>query len=378
MNSSSPRWPVAHLANLTLTRLALGALATGLVPLVRAQTPGRLEELSPDTGWFLRLGGFVRTGVKMSIKDRLAPTGALGDPTAGYTYDNGFVKPDLSGSPTATWNWGYTGTGPESYTAAPQYTPGGNTLNFQHLANTPRVGDVDLGSQSLYGGQFTGGFEVSRFKVGKTEVKFGFEAGYAYSTVSSSAARSAQSANATLTTHTYSLIDPTDGTLILPSSPYAGTPGGPGLILPRTFSDATSVSSAGTATLDAGLKADIHTLRVGPWFEVPVAKRMSLGFSFGYATTLVDANLRLRESTSYTDPSIPGRVFDQQSFRRSAWVPGAYAQLRATYLFTEHLGAYIGAEVQWSKDLQFTARSREADVRFGATVGGAIGLTLGF
>ncbi len=377
MNSLFPRCLRPNFAQ--LTPLAVGVLATGFGPVAYSQGPGRLEELSPDAGWFLRLGGYVRTGVKLSLKDRSTPAPNLGDSTVGYTYDNGFVKPDISGHSSETWNWGYTGTSPESYSAAPQYTTGGSTLSFQRIDHAPRVGDADLGSQNLYGGQLTGGFEVARFKLRKTEVTFGFEVGYAYSSLSSSVSLSAQSANAVLTTHTYSLIDPLDGSLLLPPvSPYAGTPVGPSLILPRTFGENVSATSTGTATLDAGIKANIHNLRFGPWFEVPVAKRTSLGFSFGFSTTLVDANLQLRESTSYSDPAIPGRVFGDETFRRSAWVPGAYAQLRATYMFTQHLGAYVGAEVQWSKDLHFAARSREADVRFGATLGGALGLTLGF
>ena len=391
MNSFSPPRPTAKLAPLflptpltkrtsfKLAQLVFGVVATGIGPVALAQGPGQLEELSPDTGWFLRLGGYVRTGVKLSLRDHLIPTGAVGDATVGYTYDNGFVKPDASGHPSDTWNWGYTGTSPESYTAVSQYTQGGNTLHFQQVANAPRVGTVDMGSQNLFGGQFTGGFEVSRFKIRKTEVKFGFEAGYAYSTISSSATRSAHSENATLTTDTYSLIDPLDGALLFPpASPYIGNPGGPGLILPRNPSEHSSVVSSGTATLDARMKASIHTLRVGPWFELPIAKRTSLGFSFGYATALVDANLQLRESTTYTDASILEHVYPDQNFRRSSWVPGAYGQLRATYMFTEHLGAYVGAEVQWSKNLQYSVRSREADIKFGATLGGALGLTLSY
>lgn len=369
MNSLSLRSSV-------LTALGIGALVAGSAPTALAQVP-QLEELSPETGWFVRLGGFVRTGAKFSLKDRLVPTPGLGTAANGFTYDNGFVKPDASGSATDTYNWGYTGAASESYAATPQYVLGGDAITFQHLANAPRVGDVELGSQSLYGGQVTGGFEVARFKIRRREVKWGFEVGYSYATVSSSTSTQAQSANATLTTHAYSLVDGT-GRYVPPQAPFTGSLTGPNFLLPRSLTATTSPLTAGTAILDAAMDANIHSLRVGPWFELPIARRTSLGFSFGYATTLADAELRLSESTTYAGNVIPGRDLGAVSYRRSKWVPGAYAQLRATYMFTEHVGAFVGAEVQWSKDMTFSARTREAELKFGATFGGVLGLNLSF
>ena len=369
MNSFSLRSAV-------LTALGIGSLITTAAPGLLAQSP-QLEELSPETGWFIRLGGFVRTGAKMSLKDLQAPSPALGTPGTGFTYDNGFVKPDASGSATDTYNWGYTGGASESHASAPQYVAGGTTLNFQHLANGARVGSVDLGDQSLFGGQITSGFEISRFKIGRKEVKWGFEAGYAYSTVSASANAQAQSANATLTTGAYSLLDG-GGVLVPPQAPFIGSAGGPNFLLPRTPVSSTSITAASTASLTAAMDANVHSLRVGPWFELPVGKRTSVSFSLGYVTTLADAELRLTESTVYAGNAIPGQNLGTTSYRRSEWVPGAYAQLRATYMFTKMIGAYVGAEVQWNKDIHFVARSREADLRFGATFGGVLGLNLSF
>ena len=359
-----------------LAAMGAGTLATGLMPSATAQTP-QLEELAPETGWFIRLGGFVRTGAKLSLKDRSIATPALADDSNASSNAGMIVKLDASGSTTDTYNWGYTGATSEKYTTAPQYTAGGNTLTFQHLANAPRVGDVDLGSQSLYGGQVTGGFEVSRFKLGRKEVKWGFEVGYSYSTLSASAAASAGSSSAVLTTHEYSLLE---GGLVLvpPAAPFTGSPTGPNFLLPRGLSATTSLPTAGTATLNATLDADIHTLRLGPWFEFPLAPRLWLGFSVGYATTLADSELRLQESTAYVGNAIPGQDLGTASFRRSEWVPGAYAQLRATYMFTQHIGAFVGGELQWSSDLNFAARNREAELRLGATFGGVVGVNLSF
>lgn len=369
MNSFSLRSAV-------LTALGIGSLVATTAPALRAQTP-QLEELSPETGWFIRLGGFVRTGAKMSLKDLQPATPALGTPGTGFSYDNGFVKPDASGSATDTYNWGYTGVASESHGTAPQYVPGSTTLNFQHLANAARVGDVNLGDQSLYGGQITSGFEVSRFKIGRKEIKWGFEAGYSYSTVSASATTQAQSANVTLTTDAYSLVD--GGHLLVPpQAPFTGSVTGPNFLLPRMPSSSTSITAAGTANLSAAMDANLHALRVGPWFELPLNQRMSVSLSLGYVTTLADAELRLTESTVYAGNAIPGQDLGTANFRRSEWVPGAYAQMRATYMFTKMIGAYVGAEVQWNKDIHFVARSREADLRFGATFGGVLGLNLSF
>ncbi len=364
------------LRSAVLVSLSVSTLTAVAPPTLVAQTP-QLEELSPETGWFIRLGGFIRTGVKLSLRDRAIPTPSLNDPNGGYNYDNGFVKPDNSGSAKDTYNWGYTGASAEGYTVVPQYTTGSDHLAFQRLANAPRIGDVDLGSQSLYGGQITGGIEVSRFKLARRDVKWGFEVGYSYSTLSASASASAQAANATLTTDTYSLTD-AGNVLVPPQAPFTGSPTGPNFLLTRTIGSSTSITAVGTSILNASLDADVHSLRVGPWFEMPIARRLSVGFSVGYVTTLVDAELRLQESTVYAGNAIPGRDFGTTGYRRSEWVPGAYAQLRATYMFTQHVGAFVGAEAQWSKNIQFPVRSREAEIRFGATFGGVLGLNLSF
>ena len=363
--------------NLNLrTAVSVGSLIVATAPSAVAQSP-RLEELAPDSGWFVRLGGFVRTGAKLSLKDRSVATPSLGNPVAGFNYDNGFVKPDAGGSDHDTYNWGYTGALPESYTATPQYVAGGDSLTFQRIDNAPRVGDVDLGNQSLYGGELTGGFEISSFKIGAREVRWGFELGYSYSTLSSSASAQAQSANTVLTTHVYSLVDE-NGRYVPPQAPFTGSAIGPNFLLTRIFNGIDSAVSAGTATLDATMDASVHTLRVGPWFQFPLTRRISLGLSLGYAATLADTELQLSESTTYTGNDIVGRNFTLETFRRSAWVPGAFAQLRATYMFTEHVGIFVGGEVQWTQNLHFAARSREADLRFGAMFGGVVGLNLSF
>lgn len=370
MNSSTLRPAI-------LATLGIGSILSLAAPAARAQQALQLEELSPETGWFIRLGGYMRSNAKASLKDLQPATPSLGTPGTGFTYDNGFVKPDASGSATDTYNWGYTGTGSESHAGVPQYVPGGSTLTFQHLANAPRVGDMDLGSQGLYGGQITSGFEVSRFKVRGREVKWGFEGGYAYATLSVQAAAQSRSADATLTTDAYSLLDG-GKVLVPPQAPFTGSLTGPNFLLPRTPVSHTTVTASGTGSLDAAFDSNLHSLRLGPWFEMPLSPRISLALSLGFATTLADSELRLTESTTYVGNAIPGQDLATESFRHSEWLPGAYAQLRASYNFTKMIGVYLGGEVQWNKDLHFVARSREADLRFGASFGAVAGINLSF
>src|SRR5688500_3137237 len=73
-----------------------------LLAAAAATIPARAPVLEdPDRGgWFARLGAVARFNIKatMDARNPVLPAGH---------FDNGFVLPDVGGSPDLTWNWGY-------------------------------------------------------------------------------------------------------------------------------------------------------------------------------------------------------------------------------------------------------------------------------
>ena len=351
------------LRNVTLA-LGLAALTT---PSFAAED---LDDSTDQSGWFIRLGGRISTGVKAQIRDtQVAPT-----PTAGV-YNDGFVLPDAGGSSTLTQNWGYQNAGQVQ----------GNNLVFHRLDSVPRVGDrTGLQDNPQYGGELVGGFEFVRFDLGKREARFGFELGYSYSQFSVTDHATAKGSSP-FTVDGYPLDALVPGSPINPpGAPYAGSFIGSANsnnpLIGLNTSSHTVTSVAGTSTLNSRLESDFHTFRVGPWIEVPLSARVNLALSVGYATIYSAAHLTLDESVTYADPAaqafapvpISGR------YLRSHWSPGAYAQLRATYRLTKHVGVYIGGDFQYNTGVTVTAPGREARFDFGKTYGAVVGVTYGF
>lgn len=339
-----------------MTNQRFNTRVAGLVGLAAmAAAPAWAQDLSPESGMWIRGGGVLRSGMKVDFRDSSAPT------PAGL-FDNGFVLPSISTNSPYTWNWGYQ--------SASQLS--GNTLNFQRLDGAPRVGSLSGSMGTEFGGELRAGFEVARFTVAKREVVFGLEAGYGYSSISASAGGAA-TGTATLSTASYSLVGG-DGLAILPPiAPYSGTFAGPGPVIGRNPASTGSVTAAGTSTLDMALDAHLHILKAGVYFEVPLGRRFSTGVSLGYCSVLPDAEFRYTETTSYAGGAIPGTSVSR-ILRRSDWRPGGYMEVRLQYDFTRRLGAYVGAQYEYNQNSTFGDAGRQAILKLGGVYGGTVGL----
>lgn len=346
--------------------LALGLAATA-APVFAA------DNLDDDdqSGWFIRLGGRISSGVKAELRDT-KPVSAI---TAGV-YDDGYVLPDSGGSATLTQNWGYQN--------ASQVQNGGNDLVMHQLQGGPRVGNrTGLENNPLYGGELVGGFEFVRFDIGRREAKFGFELGYSYSQLSIKD-HATDSRTATFITDTYALDAAVPGSPIsVPPPGYAGSfdgnpAGSPVIGLVKR--SGTSSLEDGTSTLDTRLDSDFHTLRLGPWIEIPLSGRVNLALSLGYCTIYSSSELNLNESVSYANPAAQAQAPASISghYLRTHWSPGGYAQLRATYRLTKHVGVYVGGDFQYNTGVTIDAPGRQAKIDFGTTYGAVAGVSFGF
>lgn len=335
------------------------ALAT--VGLTAFAAAGLGQELRPAPGFWVRTGAVIRSGYNVQFTDSSA---AL--PTGEGNYANGFVLPSVSTNSPYTWNWGYQDASQVQ----------GTTIAYERFDSRPRVGALESGTQSSFGGELRAGFEAFRFEVFERDVRFGLEAGYSYSSLSASASGSV-TGNASYTRGVYSLIGPGGTPIIPPTAPYAGTFGGPGPVITLAPLSINTLTGAGTSTVQFGLDADIHTFKLGPYFELPLSRRWVVGLSFGYCTVLPDSEFTIDEMTSYPGTDIPGSTV-RKTIRRSDWQPGGYAELRVNFEINRRVGVYVAGEFQYNEDLEFGGEGRTARVDLGGIYGASAGVRLSF
>lgn len=327
------------------------------------------QELRPAPGIWTRVGGVVRSGYAVRFHDVSPPM-----PGGAGNFANGFVLGSVSTNSPYTWNWGYDGT-------TPPHMPGGsaiseNALNLYRYDQQPRVGSVDAGSGSTFGGELRAGFEALRFELFGRDIRFGLEAGYSFASLSVNGSGTATGAGI-YTMGTYSLIGPGGQAIQAPQAPYAGTFDGPGPLIPLAPIALNPIQGMGTSLAEFSLDTDLHTLKFGPYFELPLSRRWVVGLSFGYCTVLPDAQFGIRENTSFPGSDIPGSSLSQ-TVRKSDWQPGGYVEIRVNFELHRRVALFVATEFQHNEDLIFDGFGRQAVVEMGGIFGASGGVRFSF
>lgn len=342
--------------------LAMCVLSSGVAlhaSLFSASAAEAIEDDLDNRGVFFRLGGGIRAGVSADIRNinpvAVRPEG---------TYDNGYVSPDVGGSTDTTWNWGFNS----------QTQLSGDRLTLNKTENAPRLGDLtSLSDSPMFGGEVFGGLEVIRPRFGKKDVRIGFEIGYGFNTFSVKGSTTASS-TATYTTGVYD----TTG-IVPPTTPeYHGTFEGPGPIISLQPVGVTSVDAVGSSVLNASLDADLNTIKVGSWVQIPLSRHFLVGISLGLASIYASADMEFSESTVYEGGAIPAPASFSSRVTRNDWRVGAYTQVRLEYEFNRHWGVFIGGDAQWNPNMKFEGGGREATLKFEGTYGGSGGVSFRF
>lgn len=330
----------------------LACAAAGFYPAASAQEFDRAE----PAGFYFRGGVATRFNVKASITGSRAPL-------PPGVYDNGFVLPDIGGTASdKTWNWGYNN--------AAQVASGQLVLN--RLDNVPSFGQQNVNvSNPLLGGEIVGGAYLGEFEIGKRVARVGFEMGYSFTSFSSRMGFSSSGA-ASYTTAVHDLNG-----VIPPDAPYAGTPEGPGPLINLTPTSFNTVSSDALVGFAGTLESSFHEIRFGPSLELDLTDRWIIGLGAGYSSLFVNSTLRYTESATFTDPSFPGGPKDVD-INKARWSPGLYAEARASYRFTQHLSAYVGADIETHKAVRFGDRDHQVKIDLGTTFGLKGGISFGF
>jgi hypothetical protein len=329
------------------TRKTIAVGAALFAGAARAQDAG-------ETGhWFARADAVARFNIKATV-EHSNPATATG------VFSNGYVLPDASGSATLTSNWGYNDA---SQIAAPNIV-----FNRYDYASTG--GKRTLFDDPAFGGELVGGYRFDDFLLADKKARISLQAGYGYTRLSQDTSFNANS-SVTYSTSTHSLNGTTP-----PVAPYSGSPlSGPQIGLPPIGT--TTVTSAAATAFQGDLETSFHTLRVGAALEVDLTKKITTEIGLGCASIITDTSLKYTEAQTFTDGSIPP-VNTTRDLDNNHWDAGFYVELLATYKFTDHIAAFVGADFQYNTPVEFGDETHKVKIDLSSTYAAKAGITVSF
>lgn len=173
------------------------------------------------------------------------------------------------------------------------------------------------------------------------------------------------SGNVTRTIYRYPV-----GNIIVPLAPYHGTFSGPGPLL----LGATPPSSGATPPLLAvsdmavNISGLLYGLKVGPFVEVPLGKRLTLSLAGGLAALNADLELSYTETVTFPSPSdrdaTPPPVRSVKA-SHSKWMLGFYGNASLAFALTDNTSVFLGGAYHHLGDMSLSAGTKSATVGLG-------------
>ena len=286
--------------------------------------------------------------------------------TSAPDYDDGFVRTDVSGNAGGkTWYWGYEDDNQVS----------GDSLLMHTLNASPWDGYTqDLEGEIMPGVELTYGRELKRWPL-KNERAIILGAELAISALDVEFKDQATlSGNVSRTTSAFGL----DG-VVPPGAPYSGTYNGPGPLIDATPSSVTTDSVAVTAESDARVRSHVYGLRLGPFFEMPIAGRFNLQVSAGAAMMYANTTLWVSETITFDSAQIgepPGA--SEVDYSEGEFLFGFYGRALVGFDFNPSFRAYLGIEYMSLGETSVTGGGKEATLQLGNAFQGVVGVQLLF
>ncbi len=287
---------------------------------------------------FKNVGGFRS---RSSIGSAAGGGGATVSATSSSMdrfYDDGFVRVDSSGNNGGkTWFWGYDN---------PSQVQGDNLL--MHSASSPANGRVEEDSDPQLGFEFTYSRRLGNCWGGT----WGLASAFGFTDLSIDD-NTSLSSRATLVTDAYAL-----GGITPPLAPYAGSFSGPGPLISDAPGRSTLLGTA-TTTGHRELDAQIYSLRLGPYWQIPITRRFSALVSGGLALADVDSDFSFSERV---------KVATVGSSRRSGSnsnndiLVGLFVEAGLDYAFSEQWSAFTGLQYQYLDDFSQSAGGKEVNL----------------
>ena len=341
--------------------ILLGALQTALAqPDSFGGNPdsSRFIRIPADTDdWtrHFRVGAIVGMNINASFKD--SGTFSLsGNNAASGIYDDGYVKPDQTGDPHYTSNWGYNN--------ASQYSAANNTLalhsgtSFSTSSSGNEDGGPFPGFEMAYGGN------LWYWK----HARVGWELGFGLLPIE---IKQDSTAPATLSQNTYIF---NTGGIVVPTAPYQGGPGGLGPLLTNSPSSFSSATTAGTVSSSRKLDAMLYTVRFGPSFYWDLTEHLSASLGAGPALGIASGDYKYNETITSGGSSIhnSGKV------EATDVVFGGYVSGALMCHVEESADIFVSVQYTPMGDANFSGGGREAKLKLGGQLYFSVGVNWPF
>jgi hypothetical protein len=297
---------------------------------------------------FKRLGGFPR---------QTNPGPSTGGGFDRF-YDNGFNRVDDSGNAGGyTWYWGYDDS---------SQVPGNDNLvlNSSESVFTTDKNDQDDGV--THGVELNYRRDLDQLWRGR----WGLEGAFGwmrYNIENHSVLRT----SATRISDSYVLSG-----VIPPLPPYQGSPEGPGPVIPdNPQRNVGFVTYGATVFGKREVEMDLFDFRVGPYWEVPLVKKLHASLSGGLAFAVVNSEFRYSEVVTIGGA---GTVVRGGRSTDTDVLVGAFLAGGVRYSFTEKLDVFAGAQWQYLGDYTQKEGGKKAIAEFGGSVFVSVGLGYSF
>jgi hypothetical protein len=280
-----------------------------------------------------------------------------------HFYDDGYVRVDAGNNLGGqTWFWGYD--------SAAQLNAGNLLL---HSAPSPADGLTHRENDPQYGFEVNWARYLGQFQLAKTPVTGGLEFSFGLTELNSKQ-REAVTGGVGVTEDAYA-VSPLLRTLIV--SGFLPTPYGQdefGAPNYYRFPDSPGPTPRKTiATAQENLKLDgrMYGFKLGPFFEVPLGKRLAFQLNGGLALAAVDSEFRYTESYTYTLYDSVGKPYVNQvtpsggSASKTDWLVGGYVGGRFNWAITKNWSLFLGAEYQNLGDYSLRAGNKGVKLNLG-------------
>jgi hypothetical protein len=316
--------------------------------LVLAAAAARAQDLTPAAaespnrfGFNYRMGFNAQVNFKnlggFTMPTRLTPDGIPYNYSDGYVYQSAFT-----GAPNLTWNWGYDAA-PAPYK---QYTLGDPNVIFHQFtspANASSTGNENTPQSNF---ELTYNRELLRGKGWRA----GLEAAAGYGWLSIHDSRPL-AGDLNVASDAYAVpIDPETGYGISNfghdyPGPHQGQFAPPNALLGDVATPLPGqvVPAGASITGSRQFDADLFGFRLGPYFEVPLSRRVSLDFSGGLALAYVNSTFKFNQTVTIAGV---GTQSQSGSGSHSGWLPGGYVAANLSVALSDKWALVVGAQFE--------------------------------
>jgi len=292
-------------------------------------------------------------------------------PGVNRTYDDGFVRVDVSGNAGGTtWNWGYDTAG--QFLAADPAAPflGASSLAFHSVSSladgqTRGSRDKMVPGLELAYEEVLGRWHVSE----KRRANIGILATFGYLRLGQRDSGPLAGVVG-LTTDKYA-----PGAVLPPLAPYAGSFATAGPLLPDVPADRAVTAVAATGTVNNRLDGSLYGFNIGPFIELPLHDRVSLTLGGGLGVVYA--------STTYTYSEtvvVPGVVTASRSGRVSAddWLFSALARANLYVALNEAWSWELGLAYQYAGNSRSSVQGKSSNLQLDGILTVNTGLNYAF